>query len=217
MPALLPIASRWFQQGCASALQFRRAHCWLDFFEASRDVAKVYRLISRCCIPRILFSARMGGHGEQHCLICGGPASWTEWQGEHVGITEDNVPMGLFKYDEELGWFSIHATHLAQEAFVVGRLGNDGLTCHASCHQLLCQRLGYTLLYEDVLPLLLCCDSEASDAFTDSRLDVHSLLNSQYGREVNLVNQVFAQPFPTRTAVTCICSAFFQRLHPDVT
>jgi len=97
----------------------------------------------------------MGGHGQQHCLICGGPANWRQWQQNHMGITEDNVPLDLFDYDEECGTFQIITTHsqmnatlpAGKEVFRVSGFGeiHDGLTCHASCYQLLYSRLGYTL------------------------------------------------------------------------
>lgn len=98
----------------------------------------------------------MEGHGQQHCLICGGPANWRQWQRSHVGITED-VPIDLLDYEEECDAFQINTTHSQMDAtlpardaaFHVGGFDetHDGLTCHASCYQLLHSRLGYTLMF----------------------------------------------------------------------
>jgi len=149
----------------------------------------------------------MGGHGQQHCLICGGPANRRQWQRNHVGITEDNVPIDLFDYEEECGTFQIITTHsqmnatlpAGKEVFRVSGYGygtiRDGLSCHASCYRLLYSRLGYTLLFEDVLPLLQC-HGYGVGYDTSLQLGTSSLLWSEYGRVENGLDQVFAQSCP---------------------
>ncbi len=148
----------------------------------------------------------MGCHGHQHCLICGGPANCRQWQRNHVGITEDNVPIDLFDYEEECGVFQINTTHsqmnatlpAGEAAFHVGGFGeiHDGLTCHAACYQLLYSRLGYTLMFEDVLPLLQSHRYVGGYGGMPLQLGTSSLLWSQYGRLENGLDQEFAQSCP---------------------
>lgn len=144
----------------------------------------------------------MGGHGQQHCLICGGPANWEQWQDSHVGVTEDDVPIELSNYEEDYGAFKINTTPFQinttlseAESLQVGSFGElrDGLTCHRSCYQLLYSRLGYMLVIDDVVPLLLY-DSERYGPWGGS-LSTNSLLSSEYGRLENSLDQVLARSY----------------------
>lgn len=106
----------------------------------------------------------------------------------------------LFDYEEECGTFQIDTTHSQMNAtlpageriFHIGGFGDirDGLTCHASCYQLLYSRLGYTHLFEDVLPLLQYLKTCRSIFL---QLGTSSLLWSEYGRVENGLDQVSAE------------------------
>ncbi len=78
------VSEKFGNAGWSKILVHHAVHTVLRSFTATIYFARVYSLIDR---------RSYGGHGQQHCLICGGPANWRQWQHNHVGITEDNVPV----------------------------------------------------------------------------------------------------------------------------
>lgn len=136
---------------------------------------------------------------DAYCLVCAGPslnpakipaydgqtqmlaefpqlqvhASQFGWLDKHVGIPQDNVPIKLGLYDSQ-GDFEMPDNKLFCPYPSYMQAPREphkqyGLTCHAKCYQLLQDRLGYTLQYQDVWPLL------------DVANDDNTCLHSEYG------------------------------------
>lgn len=118
-----------------------------------------------------------------YCLICAGPplnpalitifngplmlndfphlkehAHEFDWLDKYLGVPENNAPLELGLYDTQ-GDFELPNKRLfcPYPSYMQAPREDHkqyGLTCHAKCYQLLQERLGYTLLYQDVWPLL---------------------------------------------------------------
>ena len=125
-----------------------------------------------------------------YCLVCAGPplnpamfpseldviqehAHEFGWLDKYVGVPESNEPVKLGLYDCQ-GDFGLPSNRLfcpypSFRQAARGQHKQYGLTCHAKCYQLLQERLGYQLRYEDVWPLL------------DAANDDNTCLDSEYG------------------------------------
>ena len=125
---------------------------------------------------------------EVFCLVCAGPplnpamfpselevikerAHEFGWLDNYVGVPESNEPIKLGLHDCQgdygLPGNRLFCPYLSFKQAAKGQHKQYGLTCHTKCYQLLQERLGYTLHYEDVWPLLdaanddnFCLDSE---------------------------------------------------------
>ena len=109
-------------------------------------------------------------------------ASQFGWLDKHVGIPQDNVPIKLGLYDSQ-GDFEMPDNKLFCPYPSYMQAPREphkqyGLTCHAKCYQLLQDRLGYTLQYQDVWPLL------------DVANDDNTCLHSEYGGMTEYQEQV---------------------------
>ena len=108
-----------------------------------------------------------------HCLVCGAPSlnpakmclvsrlanlpqepTAYDWLDKCIGIPEDNVLIELGLYDHQ-GDFQLPNNRLfgpypsyAQAPRTDNKL--YGLNCHAKCYQVLRDRLGYRLRYQDI-------------------------------------------------------------------
>ena len=154
-----------------------------------------------------LYPDREGyNHWDVYCLVCAAPslnpaklpsfngqrlarfpelqahASEFGWLDKCVGIPQDNVPTVLRLYDGQ-GDFEMPDNKLfcPYPSYMQAPRESHkhyGLTCHAKCYQLLQDRLGYTLQYQHVWPLL------------DAANDDNTCLHSDYGGMTEYQEQV---------------------------
>ena len=127
---------------------------------------------------------------EVFCLVCAGPplnpamfpselevikehAHEFGWLDKYFGVSASNEQVQLGLYDCQ-GDFGLPGNRLFCPYPSFKQAAREqhkqyGLTCHIKCYQLLQERLGYSLHYEDVWPLL------------DAANDDNTCLDSEYG------------------------------------